>query len=377
MARSLKHPVENSRAAVNARAARAARIIEFETQGKDTPDYASIFEQYTAQDKRGVILLDHARAIISINDSARELLMYDGELPRPIAEVVSDVNVNFSVGDALHDRRTVVHESFRPDSDSILRFTVMPLNDYGGRTTHAIATIEDVTQLRHLETVRRDFVANVSHELRTPIASINLLVETLQNGAASDPEAAGHFLHRIQVETLSMNRLVEELLELSTLESGRLSLKIGPSSVARVIDDVRNRLIVAADEKRLHLITDVEDGLPDALADPNALEQVLMSLVHNAIKFTPEGGVITVRARRHGRSLDIEVVDTGIGMDSSEAARVFERFYKVDKGRNRAQGTGLGLAICRHLLELHGTKLHVVSSPGRGSRFSFPLAIAD
>jgi two-component system phosphate regulon sensor histidine kinase PhoR len=349
---------QDPRAAVTARAARAARIIEFEARGEESPDFGSIFKQYIALDKRGVILVDHTRSILEINDAAREMLRFSGRIPCWISDVVGDVNVGFSVGDALHDRRTVVHESFIPEPEAILRFTVIPLNDHRGHTSHAVATIEDVTQVRHLETVRRDFVANVSHELRTPIASINLLVETLQNGAAHDPEAARHFLHRIQVETLSMNRLVEELLELSKLESGRLSLKIEATNVGRVIDDVRNRLVVAADEKHVHLLTDVQDNLPDVLADPNALEQVLMSLVHNAIKFTPEQGTISIRARRHSRSID-----------------VFERFYKVDKGRNRGQGTGLGLAICRHLLELHGTKLQVVSSPGRGSRFSFPLPI--
>ena len=189
MARSLKPSDRDPREAVMARAAQAARIIEFETRGEETPDYASIFHQYMAQDARGVLLLDHRRSINAINDSGRELLRFTGLVPCHVSDAIRDMNVAFSIGDALHDRRTVIQETFLPEPESILRFTIIPLNDHRGHTSHVVATIEDVTQLRHLETVRRDFVANVSHELRTPIASINLLVETLQNGARNDPEA--------------------------------------------------------------------------------------------------------------------------------------------------------------------------------------------
>ncbi len=190
MARSLKPSDRDPREAVMARAAQAARIIEFETRGEETPDYASIFHQYMAQDARGVLLLDHRRSINAINDSGRALLRFTGLVPCHVSDAIRDMNVAFSIGDALHDRRTVIQETFLPEPESILRFTIIPLNDHRGHTSHVVATIEDVTQLRHLETVRRDFVANVSHELRTPIASINLLVETLQNGARNDPEAS-------------------------------------------------------------------------------------------------------------------------------------------------------------------------------------------
>jgi two-component system, OmpR family, phosphate regulon sensor histidine kinase PhoR len=305
------------------------------------------------------------------------MLGYQGTLPGLIGNVVRDVKVGFAVGDAIHDRRTITHESFLPEPDRILRFNIVPIIGPEGMIDAVLMTVDDVTRLRHLETVRRDFVANVSHELRTPIASINLLVETLQNGGISDPAAATHFLRRIQVETQSMNQLVEELLQLSRLESGRLSLNPEAVAVAEVIDGVRSRLAVMAEEKSLSLIGDMQEDLPCVLADYVALEQVLMNLVHNAIKFTPSGGTVSVRARRRGLSVEVEVADTGVGMDPREADRVFERFYKVDKGRHRGNGTGLGLAIARHLLDLQGSKLQVISEPGRGSRFTFALPIAE
>jgi two-component system phosphate regulon sensor histidine kinase PhoR len=240
-----------------------------------------------------------------------------------------------------------------------------------------VATIEDVTRFRHLETVRRDFVANVSHELRTPLASMRLLVETLEGGAIEDHPAALHFLHRIDVEIEAMARLVEELLELSRLESGVLRLTMESVNVRAAFEGIANRLAPMATEKRIALMLDVQPDLPPVRADGPRLEQILMNLVHNAIKYTPEGGRVTLRAHRQGRGIRIDVVDTGVGMTPEEAARVFERFYKVDRGRPRTAGAGLGLAIARHLVEVHGGRLIAVSDAGRGSTFSFVLPMGQ
>ncbi|HZB97350.1 MAG TPA: ATP-binding protein, partial [Candidatus Sulfotelmatobacter sp.] len=317
------------------------------------------------------------RRVLALSPSPREMLAYGDGIPRPVSEVVRDVNFSFAVGEALHDRRDMWHEPYLPAPDRLLRFHLMPIMAETGEPMLVLATVEDITRQRYLETVRRDFVANVSHELRTPIASINLLVETLQNGALNDPAAAEHFLHRIEVETRAMAMLVEDLLELSRLESGTLSLMLEPVGVRAMLENVVSRLAPAAQEKSVDLGHDVQDGEAQVVADPKRIEQVLMNLVHNAVKFTPAGGHVMVRATRQGRGVQIEVADTGVGMDAGEASRIFERFYKVDKGRNRADGAGLGLAIVRHLLELHGSRLQVVSEVGRGSRFSFALPLAD
>lgn len=336
-----------------------------------------MFQQYVAGDTRAVLVLNSRRQILEMNRAARQMFAFHAGLPVIVTQVIHDMKVSFAIGDAIHDRRALQHEAFMTEGDRILLLNIVPIQSPHGSTSHVLVAIEDVTRLRHLETVRRDFVANVSHELRTPIASINLLTETLQNGGMNDPEAAAHFLRRIGVETRAMSQLVEELLALSRLESGRVSLNAHPFEVTSVVDEVRSRLAMMAEEKGIELRADVPEGLPKVEADFGAIEQVLMNLVHNAVKFTEEGGTVTVRARRHGPGVEVEVVDTGIGMDPEVAARVLERFYKADKGRHRGQGTGLGLAIARHLLDLHGSKLQVVSEPGHGSRLSFALSAAE
>lgn len=340
-------------------------------------DDSSLFEQFVTSDDRGVLVIGAGREVIAVNKSARDLLAFRDSVPQPLREVVREVNAGFAAGEALHDRRPVWHESFSPNPDRLLRYHFVPILATTGEPVLLIATIDDVTRLRHLETVRRDFVANVSHELRTPIASINLLVETLQNGAVAEPEAARHFLHRIEVETQAMGRLVEELLEISRLESGTLSLNVQSFVLQDLLEDVISRLVPTAVEKEIEVRLDVPEDPIYIDADSKRLEQVLMNLMHNAIKFTPSSGKVTIQAARQGPGVRVEVADTGVGMEPSEASRIFERFYKVDKGRNRAEGAGLGLAIARHLLELHGTKLQVVSEAGRGSRFSFALPAAD
>jgi two-component system phosphate regulon sensor histidine kinase PhoR len=351
--------------------------LEIAPEISEAIDFRAVFAHLAEHDSRGLLLVGPGRRVLAMNAVARALLGYTGPIACPISDVVRDVHFGFAVGEAFHDRRPVELESYAPNPDRLLRFHVVPILETSGEPVLTVTTIEDVTHVRHLETVRRDFVANVSHELRTPLASINLLVETLQRGAMTDPEAANHFLHRIEVETQAMARLVEELLELSRLETGVLALNLETFDIHGSVTEVSNRLAPTADEKGVCVELDVQDGLPPVRADPRRVEQVLMNLVHNAIKFTPTDGTVTLRAYRQGRRVQMEIVDTGVGMDPAEAARVFERFYKVDKGRNRLHGSGLGLAIARHLLELHGTQLQVVSEVGRGSRFYFALPVAD
>jgi two-component system, OmpR family, phosphate regulon sensor histidine kinase PhoR len=336
-----------------------------------------LFNQFVNADERGILIVGDHRRVLAMNARARRHLDYEGPLPRATADVSRSLELEFAVGDAIHDRRPVTQEMFAPDPDRILRFHVMPIMTESSETGVVMVAVDDVTRLRHLETVRRDFVANVSHELRTPIASINLLVETLQRGAIADPDAAQQFLHRIEVETQAMAHLVEELLELSRLETGALSLNLGSVDMETLIRDVIGRLSATAEEKNVSLMLDVRHELPPVRVDHRRMEQVLMNLVHNAVKFTPSGGRVTVRATRKGRSVAVDIVDTGMGMDAEQAARIFERFYKVDKGRNRGAGAGLGLAIAKHLLELHGCPMHVVSEVGRGSKFSFALPFAE
>jgi len=338
------------------------------------PDVAAeILEQFAAQTDRGLMVIGPRRRVITINDAARRMLDYKGTLPDNASHVVPDLDFDFAVGGVFHDRREQWHEAYLPAPDRLLRFHLMPVLQRDGIPAYVLVDVDDITRLRHLETVRRDFVANISHELRTPIASISLLAETLRDGALNDPEAAQRFLIRIQIEAQSMARLVGELLDLSRLESGALSLDFEATDVGAALEEVMLRLQTQADNQKIILATDIQSDLPPARADPKRLEQVLMNLTHNAIKFTPPGGNVTLRAQRQGPGIRIEVSDTGVGMNAADIDRIFERFYKIDTVRPRDAGAGLGLAIARHLVELHGGHLQAVSEPGRGSRFYFAL----
>jgi two-component system phosphate regulon sensor histidine kinase PhoR len=263
--------------------------------------------------------------------------------------------------------------------------------------THLVLTIEDLTRLHHLETVRRDFVANVSHELRTPLASVKLLAETVQTALEHDPEAARTFAQRIEAEVDSLSQLVAELLELSRIESGRAPLRLAPTDLHEVIAEtvVRVENLAELQGVRLSLAweqaaeTERCEALPLALADGPRIGQVLLNLIHNAIKFTPRDGTITVGVKctpDDPQTLTVWVRDTGVGISEDDLARIFERFYKVDRARTRGMpetknggepgGTGLGLAIARHVVEQHEGRIWAESKPGRGSVFSFTLPIA-
>ncbi len=255
-----------------------------------------------------------------------------------------------------------------------------------------LVVLQDVTELRRLERVRRDFVANISHELRTPLASIKLLVETLSGAVHEDPQAADDFLRRIDVELDRLTQMVRELLELSRIESGQIKLKREAVSVPDLLERAVSRLRPQAERSGLNLTvcTRSDGDLPSVYADAERIEQVLVNLLHNAIKFTPAGGQITVRAEPHEEGVCISVQDTGIGIPPEDLPRIFERFYKVDKARvapgapadgrlghltdhRHEGGTGLGLAIARHVVQAHGGRIWASSQPGQGSTFYFTL----
>lgn len=242
-----------------------------------------------------------------------------------------------------------------------------------------LVILQDLTHIRRLETIRRDFISNVSHELRTPIASMKALVETLQDGALDDPPAADRFLTRAAGEVDAMAQIVEELLTLSRIESGQVPLRLTPTNVADLLMRPVERLLPPAQRKSIDIALDLPLGLPPVLADEEQIEQLVRNLVHNAIKYTPEKGSITLSAEKEGKYVTISVEDTGIGIPSEEISRIFERFYKADRARQREKigGTGLGLAIAKHIAQAHGGKIWVKSREGKGSTFYFTLPIAE
>ena len=234
--------------------------------------------------------------------------------------------------------------------------------------------IQDLTRVRRLETVRQDFISNVSHELRTPLASLKALVETLQEGALEDPPAASRFLSRMETEIDTLTQMVQELLELSRIESGRVPLRRRLLTPKSLVSHAVERMSMQAERAGLHLVLDCGEDLPLVSADPDRMEQVLVNLLHNAIKFTPPGGDIRVSAVPDHQDVIFQVEDTGVGIPPRDLPRIFERFYKADRARSGG-GTGLGLSISRHIIEAHGGRIWAESLPGKGSTFYFSLPI--
>jgi two-component system phosphate regulon sensor histidine kinase PhoR len=239
----------------------------------------------------------------------------------------------------------------------------------------AIVVLQDLTEVRRVETVRREFVANVSHELRTPLASLKALVETLQDGALDDPSAAQRFLSQMDTEVDGLTQMVTELLELSRIESGQVTLKPEPADLRLLISTATERLHAQAQRAGIVLAAEVPEGLPKALVDSERIQHVLINLIHNAIKFTPPGGRVTVSAAVDEKEMRIAVADTGVGIAAEDITRIFERFYKVDKSRSSG-GTGLGLAIAKHIVQAHGGRICAESVEGKGATFTFTVPVA-
>jgi len=239
-----------------------------------------------------------------------------------------------------------------------------------------LVVVQDLTNLRRLETMRSDFVANVSHELRRPISSLKAMAETLEEGAIDDRTAARDFVGRMHREIDGLAQLVNELLSLSRIESGAEPLALERRSPTAMLEEAARRMGPLASRAGVALL--VERGnASDVNADPARIEQVLTNLVHNAVKFTPRDGTVRLWAADEGRMVVFGVTDTGAGIDAADLPRVFERFYKTDRARS-GEGTGLGLAIAKHLVQAHGGTIDA-SSPGagRGSTFRFTLPRAD
>jgi two-component system phosphate regulon sensor histidine kinase PhoR len=237
---------------------------------------------------------------------------------------------------------------------------------------NVLLVLQDLTRLRRLETVRRDFLSNISHELRTPLASLRALVETLLEGGLEDQPAARRFLGQMETEVDSLTQMVQELLELTRIESGRVPLQLENIAPGDLLRSAVERLQLQAERAGLEITLDSPDDLPPVLADPQRLEQVLVNLLHNAIKFTPSGGEIRLAAEIRDNDILFTVADTGVGIPADELPRIFERFYKTDRARS-GRGTGLGLAIARHLVQAHGGQIWGESVEGAGSTFYFRI----
>ncbi len=318
------------------------------------------------------VAIDREGAVVYVNDAAKHMFTGAGDrgLGRPFIEVVRDYDLNdLLVAAAQRGERSVRVVAYG-QAQRWLQATAVPIDDAG--TWAALAVFHDLTEVRRLEGMRRDFISNVSHELRTPLSGIRAAAETLQEGAIDDRPAAIEFMGHIQREVDRMTQLVEELLELSRIESGAAPLHFANLDASTLVTDSVKRFARQAVRAGLTLSAHTPDGPLPIIGDGERLERALGNLIANALKFTPRGGAITVTAAADDAEVVIGVTDTGIGIEPDQRARVFERFYKADRGRGDG-GTGLGLAIVKHIVLAHEGNVSVESRPGHGSTFTMRL----
>ena len=257
-------------------------------------------------------------------------------------------------------------------------FSVTAAPVRAAEASSAVLVLHDITELRRLERVRRDFVANVSHEFKTPLTAIQGFAETLLGGALDDKANRKRFVEIIREHARRLARLTDDLLKLSRIEAGRLDLESRPVSVAGLVNGCVETARLNAESRGLRIAVELPEGLPPVRGDAVQLDEVLQNLIDNALQYTPSGGRIDVTAYSNGHEVIFTVADTGIGIPESDLERIFERFYRVDAARSReAGGTGLGLSIARHIVDAHGGRIWVESAVGQGSRFRFSIDVAS
>ena len=323
----------------------------------------------------GVAVIGADERILFSNQAFSQILGLDAtacEGRRPV-EVIRQSELLAAIQKVLAGGETVQSEvvmgTVRPRSFAL---TAAPVRADG--TTGAVLVLHDISELRRLERVRRDFVANVSHEFKTPLTAIQGFAETLLAGALDDPENRQRFVEIIRDHARRLARLTDDLLKLSLVEAGKVELEFQPVAAGELIRSCVETTRLRAEQKHQSLQAECPADLPPARGDARRLQEVLQNLLDNAVQYTLPGGRITVQARATEGAVVITVSDTGIGIPQADQARIFERFYRVDVARSReVGGTGLGLSIARHIVEAHGGRIWVESTVGQGSDFHFSL----
>jgi two-component system phosphate regulon sensor histidine kinase PhoR len=327
----------------------------------------------------GVVATDGHDHIILLNERARGIfgLGQTRVERRPLLEVIRNVDLHglLSESRAAADGEVVSREIKLPEpSERVLQVHAVPLR-FTGDEPGVVIILHDITELRRLEQVRTEFVANVSHELRTPLTAIQGYLETLLDGALEEPEHARKFLEIVFRHTERLGRLTDDLTDLSNIELGRISLRIEPADLTEVTESALAIIQPRAGSGRVTVEASLPADMPEVLADRDRLAQILINLVDNAVKYTPAGGHVWVEAQRLPSGMvEVAVRDTGVGVPKADLPRLTERFYRVDKARSRELGgTGLGLAIVKHLVLAHGGELGIESELWKGTTVRFTL----
>jgi two-component system phosphate regulon sensor histidine kinase PhoR len=359
--------------AFNATAARLAETIRVLSDERDRE--ATILGSMI----EGVAVISARERVLYSNRAFSQILDLEGQTveDRPLIEVVRHTGLLAVIKQALQfekqESSEIVVGTVRPRSFAV---TATPVR--AGGASGAVLVLHEISELRRLERVRQDFVANVSHEFRTPLTAIQGFAETLLSGALEDPANRQRFVEIIRDHAMRLARLTEDLLELSRIEAGQLQLEFQPVSVRQLVESCVETARLKARPKHLDLAFAVPEGLPQVRGDANRLQEVLQNLLDNAVQYTPAGGKIAVDAAYPNHHVVITVTDTGIGIPQADQSRIFERFYRVDAARSReVGGTGLGLSIARHIVEAHSGRIWVESTVGEGSRFHFSIPIVS
>jgi len=342
----------------------------------------------------GVAVVDARERLVFFNSAFAGIFSVDGDKRegRPLIEIIRDSRLVALIRKALTGEEglqaDIVMGFIQQRSFSATAAPVNPLDSSVGKAASAksesvkpsgaVVVLHDVTELRRLERVRQDFVANVSHEFKTPLTAIQGFAETLLAGAIDDPTSNRRFLEIIREHSARLARLTDDLMKLARIEAGKLELQVSPVNLADVAEGCEETALLKAGRKQISLSVDLPATLPLVRGDANLLHEVLQNLVDNAVQYTHPGGNITVAAVPRDRDVVVTVADTGIGIPLADQERIFERFYRVDAARSReAGGTGLGLSIARHIVESHGGRIWVESEVGVGSRFFFSIPLAS
>ena len=312
--------------------------------------------------------------ILNVNQAAAEA--------RPVIEVIRNTAVLKLIRGALKGEESlkgdittgIVQLRMFAVTAAPVRATDPGTSQIDEKPSGAVVVLHDVTELRRLERVRQDFVANVSHEFKTPLTAIQGFAETLLGGALEDDKNNRRFLEIIRDHAAQLARVTDDLLKLARIEAGKLEVQLGPVNIADVVDLCTETTLLRANRKGIAFEAEIPPDLPPVRADARLLREVLQNLLDNAVQYTPSGGKIEVQAEAGPRDVTVAVSDTGIGIPLADQERIFERFYRVDAARSReVGGTGLGLSIARHIVETLGGKLSVDSEVGHGSQFSFTI----
>ena len=349
------------------RSAAREQAVGVETQMRQDALFDSMIE--------GVLVLDESGRVLFANQAFAEIFATSGILRgKTLLEAVRLNEVTEILVRTRSEGRVIDHETRLPgEPERWLQINAAALTDAPRRKFGTIMVFHDLTRLKQLERQREEFVANVSHELRTPLSLIKGYVETLLDGAQNNPEVASRFLKIIERNTQRLDFLIQDLLTISALESGRMQLNLSPVNLFSLAEKVLGDLSLNAEAKHISLVNELAKLTVNG--DFNRLDQVLANLVDNAIKYGCANGSVVVGGKKldDGR-LEIFVRDDGPGIPAESLDRVFERFYRVDKARSRDQGgTGLGLAIVKHLVQAHGGEVRAASEPGQGATFYFTL----